>query len=84
MNFRRLFCFATNKDYIFLAVSFLAVSTLAVSFLEVSAILEVSDFTESVVVVELEPLQAAKEAITRAKAAIFNEFFMLIFLKVTI
>jgi hypothetical protein len=44
------------------------------------SVLTESVFTESVVAV-LEPLQAAKEAITKAKAAILNEFFMLIFLK---
>jgi hypothetical protein len=54
----------------------------AVSTLVVSTTVE-SVLTESVVAV-LEPLQATKEAITKAKAAILNEFFMFKIFKVTI
>jgi len=72
-----------NGDrYYFLVVSFLVVSTaaLVVSFLVVSTtvvLVESTVLVESVVEVVEEPLQAAKEtAITKAKEAILNEFFM--------
>ena len=69
-----------KNDYIFAAVSTLAESTATESVLIESTATE-SVFTESVVASEL-PLQAAKEAaITNAKAAILNEFFMFNFFK---